>query len=165
MFEDDLNLNLATGLSFVDHHPRFCNIDPSGCRYLGIRDRAAGAEFLATVVSRHVTPKLPSVLHTYSDGSQGVVGRVSIALNELMRTCSKLAVAGPGVTAKEPQASAIARALLVAMYRLPTEERDSLASLFSCGKCLVEAVCNVVVSCFDDAEADAVRGELEEWFE
>lgn len=165
MFEDDLPLETATGLSFVGHHPHFCNIDPATCGYRGFRADAAGAEFLATLLNRNANPTLPSVLHTYSNGRTGLDGRVGGSLHAIMRACQRLGVAGPGVTAQQPQAPAIGRALLGALHRLPNDERDQLASLFSCSKCLLEAVANVIIAGFEGSEADAVRRELEEWLE
>ncbi|MBK6562062.1 hypothetical protein [Candidatus Amarobacter glycogenicus] len=52
MVEDDVSLDMSTGVGFVGHHPKRCSIDPKNCFYLGKREREAGAEFLATLVSR-----------------------------------------------------------------------------------------------------------------
>lgn len=165
MVEDDLNLELATGVSFVDHHLNRCSIDPYGCPDRGNRARRGGAEFIATLVSRHPALSLPSILHTYSNGSQSVAGPVSSALNELMHACSRLDVPGPGITAQDPQAPALARALLGTMYREPPTDRDQLGRLFSCNKCLVEAVVSVLLSAFEGDEAEAVKQDLAEWLE
>jgi hypothetical protein len=163
MTEDDVSLELATGLSFVGHHANRCSIDPYGCPDLGKSDRQGGAEFLATLVSRYQSLHLPSVLYTYGDGHQSVSGSVGAALNTLMHACARLEVPGPGIVAGDPQAPALARALLGAMYRDPTADRAQLARLFSCNKCLVEAVANVIVSAWDDDQAEVIQQELAEW--
>lgn len=165
MFEDDLSLDFSTGLSFVDHHDRRCSIDAYGCSYRGMRANRAGAEFLATLLSRYVTLSLPPITYTMSDGSQTIAGRVETALVDLVRACTRLAVPGPGITAGEPQAYALARSLVGTLYREPSADRDNLASLFSCSKCLVDAVVEVMASGFTGPEAGLVRQALAEWRE
>ncbi|MGE3075156.1 MAG: hypothetical protein AB7N24_15485 [Dehalococcoidia bacterium] len=163
MVEDDVSLDMSTGVGFVGHHPKRCSIDPKNCFYLGKREREAGAEFLATLVSRREKADLPSVLVSLSDGTLMLESSVMTAFNHLMLTCHKLNVPGPGVQAHASQALALARTLLGSLYQAPTEQREQLASLFGCHLCLKKSVAKVVERAFDGDESVEVAGEFSEW--
>ncbi|MGE3074435.1 MAG: hypothetical protein AB7N24_14390 [Dehalococcoidia bacterium] len=165
MVEDDVPLGMSTGVGFVGHHLKRCSIDPKNCGYLGKKEREAGAEFLATLVSRRDKADLPSVLVELSDGKRMLDGSVMAAFNHLMHKCHKLSVPGPGVLAGAPQALPLARTLLASLYQRPLLESEQLASLFSCHLCLKSSVAKVVERAFDGDEAAEVAREFSGWLE
>jgi hypothetical protein len=161
MFEDDLDLRLSTGLTFVDHHRRFCNTDPSSCRFRGTDKRRAGAEFLGTLASRIHEANLPTVLRADSEGRQWIDPGVSAALDQILHTVSRTAVLGPGIQASDPIAAVLGRALLAALYGNRPDEFALVAGLFNSSDPLVETVTNVLATEIGDDAATIWRATLD----
>lgn len=105
-------LRHVTGVAVALLHP-VPGIDPKNCFYLGKREREAGAEFLATLVSRREKADLPSVLPSrFLTGGRCSMGSVTTAFNHLDAHMPRIERASPGVEAGTPQALALARTLV-----------------------------------------------------
>ncbi len=112
MVEGDLDLDLVTEVSFVTHHPRYCNIDWQTCPYRGRNGDIAGAEFIAAVISRQCSLDLPGLVVEGSEGpapSWSLYGAVNLLQMRIGRECG--GVTGY-VARSDPSARALARAIL-----------------------------------------------------
>lgn len=111
MVEGDLQLGSATMVDFVKHHSHRCNINPHGCEYRGKRSSIAGAEFIAAVVSRCRSVKLPGLLTCEGGPSSAVESAAGVLLRRVRNEWEE---AGGSVRRSDPGAPALARAVLSA---------------------------------------------------
>lgn len=56
MLEEDLSLEKAKGVDFVDHHSKFCNVAGAKCPCCGLRRDKAGGIFLARIIGQRLDP-------------------------------------------------------------------------------------------------------------
>lgn len=130
MLEDDLPLSSASKITFGDHHPTFCSVDPTSCPELGLSEHDASARFIALLVAQNLVP--PSGLLTQmEDGRAVATSDLRGAVQWLWPTLRDASAKHAAVPAPESARPALARALLQAVATENAAELGALAALFS----------------------------------
>lgn len=132
MFEEDIRLAEAHKVDFVDHHPRFCNIDHKPCEYKGKSVTMAGPAFLALLGSQKFSLSLDA-LREPTSGIQGPNSAFKAAFVGLDLTIRYLTVISTwgSLASTDQSAPLIARAVLHSLSP-PSNLNDAavLAGLF-----------------------------------
>jgi hypothetical protein len=128
MAEGRLPIAKCTSLGFVEHHPKFCCIDPAACPYRGLSDERANALFLAGVISQEIDL---SPLNLIKPGTIKL-DYTHILYNGWYAIWTQLknATYGGHVTSHSKAAIPIARAALGAFARSNKAEYENIVGLF-----------------------------------
>lgn len=149
MIEDDLPLDDAISVDFVQHHPKMCNIDPKGCADLGLHYSDGGAKFVSkAIASGFPVTSLKMVNGTPSAPTSDLVTAVSTIIVKLIqkRVCSG------NVQASSPYAAPLARAVLSAYARGAKGELDLLCAFFESHAELQVSCANLIGEAFGIAD-------------
>jgi len=146
MLEGDVNLEWASHIDSVKHHPKRCNILKASCPDCGMGPELAIARFLAMVVGLQVEPtQLKWVADEYpeSELQQGWVWVKSGLLKGLK---------GCGFTSSKPflegSTIAIGRAILAAYSRRDLSELKALVEIMPSEKAAIKACAKAIAKDF-----------------
>lgn len=146
MLEGDVNLEWASHIDSVKHHPKRCNILKDNCPDCGLGSELAIGSFLATVVGLQLDPtQLKWVVGGYPEFElqHGWVWLKS-GLLKRMKVC-KFASSKPSL---KRSTIAIGRAILAAYSRRDPYELKALAEIMSSEKAAVEACAKAIAKDF-----------------
>lgn len=147
MHEGDINLESATKIDSVKHHPNFCSISGSNCPDCGLEREPASGRFLATFIGLQLDPRQ----------IRWVVGEnpdleLIIAWNRLKRDLLKVMPKGQfnsPIPVTRHATNAIGRAILAAYSRGDLLEVRALAAeLMPSKQAAVEACAKVIAKDF-----------------
>ena len=158
MYEGNLPLQSAIDVGFVKHHSAYCNTDKKGCEFRTWMADKAGAIFLAGVVGRLNTCRVPGFVG--KDGKPS--HRLLVGFHTLVRMCDRLKTSGWGsIKADSPEAVPLARGFLgrVAADKAIGAAAVSLGALFKNSDELTTAVAEATAQTFGFAD----RNVLLEW--
>lgn len=147
MVERDLQLTDCIKVDFVDHHKRFCNIEPLACDSCGLSKDAAGSAFLSAVVAEELDP---SPLGWVSDGQpEWPFLRAAKHLRDELNKRGTLVIYTGTTRLSSPAAEAISRALLGAYSKKNDDDLLALMGLFDSSDKMLKSCEEVITETFN----------------
>jgi len=156
MVEQDIPVKRSLELKFVDHHRRFCSIDPGVCTDLGLSSDLAGARFMAGAISRRLDTTGIKLTDVY-DGTVVPSMQLDFAWRRLCRELQREEAEYLGKVAfGDEAAQPIARAILSAFSSSDHAEHQRLASLFTTKGDMLRSCVALVNNAFAIPEPEAL---------
>jgi len=145
MLEDPLYLYHLSHVDFVAHHPDFCSINRSTCKFMGEQTGPASGMFLAGLVSMGLDPAHLALTSTEA-GPITPTLTLQLAFTWLRAHILKNTTRGRGdLTPRHAAAAPVMKAIFFALYHRHDDDIRHLSALFASRDSL-EASCGTVIA-------------------
>ncbi len=168
MFEDEIDLDELSNITFVDHHARICSLyrkTPTRCKELRGHGGVAGALLLAKIVAAGLD--VSKVAHLWLDDDGTLDSGFAYSLNLLGSLLTRNVEYAPEFSREAHEANAadaLARAALNALAIDKTAERKALVSKFKSSSQFMRVVARLVEQSLEAGKRDQIRRALRgEW--